>query len=135
MSANLESFLKDVGLERYATPLAENSGISSVEQLWSLDEAGLTDVATKAGMLKGHIMKFKRSVDEKKQSGEASVSAPGRTGPASTQPTNLGQECDGLVQKLQEIEAMKTSLDNFKSFIVGLNIQSYKAIIDELETL
>jgi hypothetical protein len=133
MSVTLESFLSEIGLEKYLPALS--SAVSSVEQLQTYDDAKLNEVVNTAQMLKGHAMKFKRRVEESKSGPMAPVVKPSGSTPAAIQIVTIGNESTLLASKLHEIEMMKSDLDNFKKFIAGIDLEKYKTILGEIEEM
>lgn len=106
---SLESFLTEVALERYLPALQSQAAIVTVDQLQTLDENAINDVTTKAGMLKGHAMKFKKRVEELKSGNltvmkktTAPTSAPVPV--AAPAVSAIQTETNLLALKLNEIE-------------------------------
>jgi hypothetical protein len=63
MGEMLQAFLREIGLEKYYHGLRDN-GLATIDDLWAIEEGDLIAKSSRAGMLKGHIMKLKKRVEE-----------------------------------------------------------------------
>ena len=74
---SMEAFLKDLGLEKYLVSF-QSMNISYLEQLKDLSYEDIDKLFTDIGMLKGHLIKCRRKIQELKECGalNGSISEP-----------------------------------------------------------
>lgn len=71
---SIEAFLKELGLEKYLTSF-QGISINSIDQIKDFNNDELDKLFTEIGMLKGHLIKCRRRIQELKETGAFSGAA------------------------------------------------------------
>lgn len=147
--ASIAEHLATLNLPQYQPRFAAE-GITSVSQLLPLSEGELDAKLAALGLLKGHAIKFRLSLDPLRSRGLQStplrtqpvtpakpVTTPVRPVPARPPPedTPLMIETQKITAKLVEIDSLKAAISNSKAAILNLDVESYRRVLDQIEAL
>lgn len=144
--STISEHLSTLSLSQYL-PRFSSEGITSVAQLLPLSEPELDGKLASMGMLKGHAIKFRLSLDVIRSKNPANPSRPSAISPAKSQirPTIARQpnmeenplmvETQKITAKLVEIDSLKTAIGNSKNAILKLDVEGYYKVLEEIEEL
>jgi hypothetical protein len=148
--ASIADHLVTLNLPQYQSRFAAD-GISSVTQLLPLSESELDAKLAALGLLKGHAIKFRLSLETIRSRG--TQPAPVRSQPATpVKPTPtptpvrpvskppiednpLMLETQKITAKLVEIDSLKEAINASKTAILRLDVEAYRKVLDQIEAL
>jgi len=148
--ASIADHLASLNLPQYQ-PRFIADGITHVAQLLPLSEAELDAKLAALGLLKGHAIKFRLSLETIR--GRGTQSAPVRSQPVTpVKPTPtptpvrlppkppvednpLMLETQKITAKLVEIDSLKEAINASKTAILRLDVEAYRKVLDQIEAL
>lgn len=124
----LSEHLASLNLSQYLGKLQEQ-GLVDLSQLLLLPETDLEMQLTAFGLLKGHAIKLKCSIDTLRAKAKAGLSS----APAVRQP--LQRETEQLLQKRAEVDKVRQSIEKCRAMILNVDIGGYRRTLESIETL
>lgn len=130
--ASLAEHLASLNLSQYVARFSDQ-GVTDVSQLVALGDSELEAKLNTLGLLKGHAIKLKVSLDALKAPKKPQPQKPKEPQIAADSP--LVKEAQKITAKLQEIEGLKLVLTKSKEMILGIDVAAYRKALDSIGTL
>ena len=146
---SLSDYLAALNLSTYSPSLAAK-GFTNVEDLTSLPELDLDSLFASVNMLKGHILKLRKSLDDSRRCEPSLVKKPRLddscqsfaskpTSPSPVKPPksnssgNLTKDVERLMAKLADIQETREDLERAKALVLGIDLERYRKALDQVE--